>query len=267
MYPLAILGFLGIFRTLGLRVTLEGTEHIPAEGGAIIACNHVGYLDFTFVGLGARVNHRLVRFMAKEGVFRHPLAGPLMRSMHHIPVNRVAGSRAFTDALALLRAGEVVGIFPEATISRSFTLKDFKPGAARLAQAAGVPLVPAVVWGSQRIYTKGRPVSLRPRGKAVTVAFGEPLRLGRHDDPEAGVVELRHRMSVLLDRVRSEYPDSPSRPEDEWWLPSVLGGAAPTPQEAAVLDDARAAARQAGAKAAEAAETERPGGPEGPDTP
>ena len=157
VYPPVLLAARGVFRALGLRFTIEGAHHVPRIGGAVLASNHVSYLDFTFVGYGAREAGRLVRFMAKESVFRHPVAGPLMRGMHHIPVDRAAGSAAFRGAMSALKAGELVGVFPEATISRSFELKEFKAGAARMAQAAGVPLVPTVVWGGQRIYTKGRP--------------------------------------------------------------------------------------------------------------
>jgi 1-acyl-sn-glycerol-3-phosphate acyltransferase len=236
VYPPVILGFRLVFRALGLRISVEGAEHVPTEGGAILASNHVGYLDFTFVGWGVRSRRRLVRFMAKESVFRHWASGPLMRGMHHIPVDRAAGSQAFREAMTMLKAGEVVGIFPEATISRSFMLKDFKPGAVRMAQAAGVPLIPTVVWGSQRIYTKGRPTDFFGRRKAITIAYGEPLTPGRRDDPEEVAAELRRRMAELLDRAQREYPDQPSGPDDRWWLPAALGGTAPTPEEAAKLD-------------------------------
>jgi len=243
VYPAVILGFSGIFSALGLRITIEGAENVPLTGGAILASNHVGYLDFTFVGWGTRSRKRLVRFMAKESVFRHWASGPLMRGMHHIAVDRAAGSQAFREGMAMLKAGEVVGIFPEATISRSFMLKDFKPGATRMAQAAGVPLIPTVIWGSQRIYTKGRPRDFRGRGKAITIAYGEPLTPGRRDDPEAVAAQLRQRMTELLDRVQKSYPDSPSGPDDSWWLPASLGGTAPTPEQAAELDAADSAAR------------------------
>jgi 1-acyl-sn-glycerol-3-phosphate acyltransferase len=176
--------------------------------------------------------------MAKDSVFKHRVSGPLMRGMHHIPVDRAAGSQAFRDALAALKAGEVVGIFPEATISRSFMLKDLKPGAARLAQAAGVPLIPTVVWGGQRIYTKGRPRDFRGRGKALTIAFGEPMHPAKKENSDEVMAELARRISELLDRVQRNYPDTPSGPEDSWWLPAALGGTAPTPQEAAAMDAA-----------------------------
>jgi len=243
VYPAVIQGFRGIYAALGLRFSIEGAHHIPRTGGAILASNHVGYLDFTFVGWGARPSGRLVRFMAKESVFRHRVSGPLMRGMHHIPVDRNAGSQAFRDGMAMLKAGEVVGIFPEATISRSFMLKDFKPGATRMAQATGVPVIPTVVWGSQRIYTKGRPKDFFGRGKAITIAYGDPLLPGKRDNPDEVAAQLRERMAELLERVQKSYPDSPSGPEDSWWLPASMGGTAPTPEEAAAMDAAEALQR------------------------
>jgi 1-acyl-sn-glycerol-3-phosphate acyltransferase len=243
VYPPVILAARGLFGAMGLRFDVQGARHVPRQGGAVLASNHVSYLDFAFIGFGAREAGRLVRFMAKESVFRHPVSGPLMRGMHHIPVDRAAGSAAFREALAVLKAGELVGVFPEATISRSFELKDFKPGAVRMAQAAGVPLVPTITWGGQRIYTKARPRDFRGRGKAIIVAFGEPLTPGRRDDGELVELELRNRMDALLHQVRQTYPQQPAGDDDRWWLPASMGGTAPAPQEAAALDAAEAAAR------------------------
>ena len=96
--------------------------------------------------------------MAKAAVFDHWFAGPFMRAMQHIPVDRKAGAAAFESAVRALKDGEVVGVFPEATISTSFTVKDLKAGVARMAVEAGVPIIPAAVWGGQRIATKGHKV-------------------------------------------------------------------------------------------------------------
>ncbi len=252
VYPPVVLLTRAVFAGLGLRFTVEGAHHLPRTGGAVIASNHVSYLDFTFVGYGARPSGRLVRFMAKESVFRHRVSGPLMRGMHHIPVDRAAGSGAFREALAALKAGEVVGVFPEATISRSFMLKEFKPGSARMAQAAGVPIVPCIVWGGQRIYTKGRPKDFRGRGKAITVTFGEPLRPAKRDNSQEVTDELVRRMSAMLDRAQRSYPDAPRDDADRWWLPAALGGTAPTPEEAAALDAADREVLAAGAPSAAA---------------
>src|SRR4051794_16852063 len=105
VYPPVIRTALGVFRALDLRFDLRGLDNVPTGGGAVLAANHVSYLDFMFVGLPAYRRGRLVRFMAKESVFRHPVSGPLMRGMHHIPVDRAAGAAAFRHAQEALRAG------------------------------------------------------------------------------------------------------------------------------------------------------------------
>lgn len=238
VYPPVTVFARGVFRALGLRFHFEGLDHIPSSGGVVLSSNHVSYLDFAFVGLGTFKRGRLTRFMAKESVFRHPVSGPLMRGMHHIPVDRTAGSQAFRDGVAMLRAGEILGVFPEATISRSFMIKELKPGAARMAQATGTPILPAAVWGGQRIYTKGRPRDFTGRGKTISIAYGAPLHPSKRDDPTDVMAELEKRMRALLDHLQRTYPDRPVTPEDRWWLPASLGGTAPTPDEAAALDAA-----------------------------
>jgi len=224
VYPPVVALAKTFFRLLDLRVKVVGGEHIPREGGAVLACNHVSYLDFIFAGFGAQPSRRLVRFMAKQEIFNSRIAGPLMRSMHHIPVDREAGLASYKAALAALKDGEVVGVFPEATISRSFTVKELKSGAARMAAAAGVPLVPMALWGTQRLWTKGRPRRLLQRHVPISILIGEPLTVGRRDDA-TGL--LHRRMSELLDRAQREYPAKPSGPDDNWWLPAHLGGGAP----------------------------------------
>ncbi|WP_116109665.1 lysophospholipid acyltransferase family protein [Amycolatopsis ruanii] len=229
VYPPVVLFAKTMFRVLDLKLRVEGSEHIPARGGAVIACNHVSYLDFIFCGLGAQPAKRLVRFMAKKEVFDHRISGPLMRGMGHIPVDRAAGGGAYDEAVARLRGGEVVGVFPEATISPSFTVEEVKSGAARMAAQAGVPLIPMAVWGSQRLWTKGRPRRLTQRHVPISILMDEPLRPGPADDADAVTRELRDRMSLLLDRAQAEYPEKPAGPDDLWWLPAHLGGTAPQP--------------------------------------
>ena len=108
---------------------MTGQENIPTEGGAIIAINHVGYLDFALAGTALLPSKRYVRFMAKKEIFDNKIAGPLMRGMHHISVDRSAGSSSFVAAMRALRSGEFIGIFPEGTISVSFEIKEIKSGA------------------------------------------------------------------------------------------------------------------------------------------
>ncbi|MFJ8581314.1 lysophospholipid acyltransferase family protein [Micromonospora sp. NPDC093277] len=236
VYPPVIAAAKTMFRVLDLHLTVEGSHHVPRTGGAVLTSNHVSYLDFIFCGFGALESRRLVRFMAKDSVFRHPVSGPLMRGMKHIPVNRAAGAGSYQTAVTALRNGEVVGVFPEATISRSFTVKDLKSGAARMAQQASVPLLPVAVWGTQRLWTKGRPRTLTRRHIPITILVGEPMDPAGYPDASTMTAELRSRLSALVDRAQQDYPERPAGTDDAWWQPAHLGGTAPTPQEAAELD-------------------------------
>lgn len=223
------------FATLGIRFDIVGQEYLPRVGGAVLAINHTSYLDFAFAGIPAdRVGRRLVRFMAKDGVFRHPISGPLMRGMRHIPVDREAGSQAFRDAVTNLKAGELVGVFPEATMSRSFEIKDIKNGAVRMAAASSTPLIPMIVFGGQRILGYG--VKDFSRGKTIAITIGEPIPCPRGADFEQLTVDLRTSMQALLDRTIDRYPPAPSG-VDAWWLPARRGGTAPTLEEAERIDE------------------------------
>jgi 1-acyl-sn-glycerol-3-phosphate acyltransferase len=244
-----------VFALQGLRITVTGAENVPVTGGAVMTINHTGYLDFALAGVAARPAGRLVRFMAKEQVFRHPVSGPLMRGMHHIPVDRTAGAASYRAAVQALRAGEIVGVFPEATISRSFELKGFKTGAVRMAAAAGVPLLPTVIWGSQRIWTKGHPKRLGRTRTPVTISVGSPILVGRKDDAEEVLQSLRAAMTELLHAAQDAYP--PLTGDDLKFLPARLGGTAPTLEQAEELDASARADAEAGA-------TER--GSQGPGT-
>jgi 1-acyl-sn-glycerol-3-phosphate acyltransferase len=234
VYP-PVIGFARtMFRVLDLRIEVTGAEHVPVAGGAVLASNHSSYLDFIFCGLAARPSRRLVRFMAKKAVFDHRMSGPLMRGMRHIPVDRDAGTAAFRTATTALKNGEVVGVFPEATISESFTVKELKSGAARLARTAKVPLVPMVVWGPHRLWTKGRRKDLTKRHVPVTISIGAPIEIPKGTSPDVTTAELRERLSALLDQAQRSYPARPSGADDKWWLPAHLGGTAPLPEVAPV---------------------------------
>jgi 1-acyl-sn-glycerol-3-phosphate acyltransferase len=239
VYPPILLAAKTMFRVLDNRLRVEGTEHIPATGGAVIACNHVSYLDFIYCGLGALPAKRLVRFMAKKEIFENKIAGPLMRGMHHISVDRDAGMASFREGIAKLKEGELVGVFPEATISRSFTVKDIKSGAVRMAAAAKVPIIPMALWGTQRLWTKGRPRTLTKRHVPISILVGEPIVPAPGENRDLLTKELHTRMAALVDQVQTEYPESPAADEDKWWLPAHLGGTAPTPEAAAELDAKR----------------------------
>ena len=226
VYPPVVVAIKLFWKYLGLRFDFKGVHHIPRDGGAILSINHVGYLDFALTGTAALPTGRYVRFMAKKEVFDNKLAGPLMRGMHHICVDRSSGSASFVAALRALRSGEIVGIFPEGTISVSFEIKELKSGAVRLAMAAGVPVIPTIVWGSQRIWTKKVKRNLSREKFPITVAFGEPLYFDKQSNVEASESVLRETMIAMLHEVQDKYPDSH---QGQRWAPLRLGGSAPAP--------------------------------------
>ncbi len=230
-YPPIIVGAKLGFRALGQKIDIHGAEHVPTSGGVLLAYNHIGYVDFIYGGLAANPSGRLVRFMAKRELFDHRWVGPLMRSLHHIEVDRDRGETSYLTALRYLRTGEAVGIFPEATISRAMELKEFKTGAVRIAASAGVPLVPVILWGTQRMMTKDHPRDFS-RGKAISIRIGAPLH-PTGADPEAETAELKAAMSLLLDEAIAGYPQAEA---GTWWTPRSHGGTAPTLEEAASLD-------------------------------
>ena len=90
------------------------------------------------------------------------------------------------------------------------------------------------LWGSQRLWTKGRPRTLTRRHVPITIAVGEPMTPDRATTATVRA-DLRERMAALMD-IQLGYPDKPEGPDDTWWLPAHLGGTAPTPEEAAALD-------------------------------
>lgn len=247
-----------LWRFQGVKVKTTGAENLPATGGAVIAINHTGYLDFAFAGLQAYLSkpRRRVRFMVKKEIFDNRYGGMLMRGCRHIAVDRSAGHASYEAAVEKLRAGELVGVYPEATISRSFELKEFKSGAARMAIEAQVPIIPIIVWGAQRIWTKDHPKQLGRIKAPVSVVIGEPIPPTLPADELT--VLLRARMQQQLEQAQNEYGPHPA---GEFWVPHRLGGSAPTPAEALQLDAAEQR-RRAEAKAAKVARDQQSPGPD-----
>jgi 1-acyl-sn-glycerol-3-phosphate acyltransferase len=226
VYPPVISIVKGVWKYLGFKFDFQGQENVPRKGGAILAINHTSYLDFALAGTAALPAKRYVRFMAKKEIFDNKIAGPLMRGMHHINVDRSNGSASFVAALRALKSGEIIGIFPEGTISTSFEIKGLKSGAVRLAIGAGVPIIPTIVWGGQRVYTKGVKPSFKRAHAPVTVSFGEPISYSRDTDIEVAENHLRDVMIQMLRVVQENYPDSHV---GQRWAPARLGGTAPAP--------------------------------------
>jgi 1-acyl-sn-glycerol-3-phosphate acyltransferase len=228
VYPPVIRAVTGFWKVINLKFDFQGQEQLPAphHGGAVLAMNHISYLDFALIGTAALPMKRYVRFMAKKELFDNNLAGPLLRGMHHISVDRSNGSASLVAALRALKDGEIIGIFPEGTISVSFEIKELKSGAVRLAQGAGVPVIPTIIWGSQRLWTKKVKRHLFQRNIPISVSFGEPIYFEKDSDVEAGEAILRQAMVKMLHEVQEKYPDSH---QGQRWAPVRLGGTAPAP--------------------------------------
>jgi 1-acyl-sn-glycerol-3-phosphate acyltransferase len=228
------------FRAVGLDLQVDGLEHVPVEGPAIIASNHIGYLDFAFVMLGPPRPRREVRFLARGDLFDRPLTGAALRVLRQIPVDVHGDPRSAMDAAERsLADGELVGLHPEGTINPTFLPLRAKSGAVRLAQATGAPIVPCGVWGSQRILTKWRPPVWPERGIPVRIRYGAPFVPG--DVPaSASTRELMGRIGGLVDELIA----LDAAPPGAWWVPAERGGSAPRLDEVTSRLEAQVAERR-----------------------
>lgn len=222
---------------LDARREVRGAEHVPQQGGVVLAISHFSYVDFVLsqwaIWCGSR---RYTRFLATKASFDSPVSGWLMRAMGHVAVDRADGECAYRLAVSALRRGEIVGVFPESRVSGSFTLLSFKRGAARMAAESGCPIVPCVIWGSHRILTRTRAPSVRAaRHRRVQITFGAPLGVTPQDDPAVITHELRQAMTQLLE----EAMDRDRLDAGAWWVPAHRGGRAPSP-DAQPLDQRKA---------------------------
>jgi 1-acyl-sn-glycerol-3-phosphate acyltransferase len=186
---------------LGWRPHVEGLENIPRTGGAIFAGNHLSVADELFLG---SVVPRHLAFWAKSEYFdgtgmRGWVTRNLLNGLGAIRVERAGGRAALTafdGAIPVLRSGGMVAIYPEGTRSPDGRLYRGRTGAARLAVAAGVPIIPVGMLGTERVQPIGQPYPMPFRGK-VAVKFGKPIETtGRGDDRTA--------LRALTDEVMAE---------------------------------------------------------------
>ncbi|EGD54103.1 lysophospholipid acyltransferase family protein [Gordonia neofelifaecis] len=222
----------------GVRRRYFGLDHVPTSGGGVVVVNHTGYADFIPAGLGLHRRGRRGRYLIKSEVMDIGIMRFLVHHAKAVPVDRSAGGEAYRAAVQALRAGELIVVYPESTISRSFELKEFKSGAVRMAAEAGVPVIPTIVWGAQRQWTKGAKRRIGRHRVPIDIEFGRPMTFPPAGDAEIGTEQLRAVMTDLLHRVQDRYPEAPAGAD---WLPARLGGSAPTPAQALVIEDAEAA--------------------------
>jgi 1-acyl-sn-glycerol-3-phosphate acyltransferase len=221
----------------GNKLTYHGLENIPERGGALLAQNHTSYLDWLPSLFAVHERGRRMHFMIKAEMADVKAVNYVIKHARLIPVDRRRGHDAFAVAVQRLREGELIGLHPESTISRSFELRQFKTGAARMALEAQVPIIPLIVWGVQRIWPKDHPKKVFRNKVPITVAAGRPLP--PRGDAEQLNAALRQAMNSLLYRVQAEYP----HPEGEFWVPRRLGGSAPSREDSQALRAAEIAER------------------------
>jgi 1-acyl-sn-glycerol-3-phosphate acyltransferase len=231
-----------------IRILATGVEHLPVPGprprvsravtpgsGAVFAITHFGYVDFAAAELILWKHARAqLRFLIHQGAADHWIAGPAISAANSVVVG-YTGRGALDEAVTQLRSGEYLAVFPEGGVSRSFKVRECKTGAVRMAAEAGVPVIPVSVWGAHRLLTRGYGFSPRLAWRApVRVQVGEPLQVPPDVDAEAATAELRTRLQAGIDACIADFP-LPARP-GAWWMPSDLGGGAPSEAERRLLD-------------------------------
>jgi 1-acyl-sn-glycerol-3-phosphate acyltransferase len=170
-------GLVNIFLRTYFRMSVEGAEHIPTEGGFVLAGNHMSYLDPFVMGVGCS---RQVYFMAKAEIFKIPVIKQVAVRLGAFPVRRGGADRqAIRKGLDILMRGDVLGVFPEGTRNRSDTGELLTPqgGAAMLALKADVPVVPAAIWGTDRVDGWLH----FPKPVRIGVRFGAPIYFTKVD--------------------------------------------------------------------------------------
>ncbi|WJV50306.1 lysophospholipid acyltransferase family protein [Streptomyces flavofungini] len=204
---------LGPLLRLMFRPRIEGLEHIPEHGAAIVAGNHLSFSDHFLM---PAIIKRRITFLAKAEYFTGPgikgrLTAAFFRSAGQIPVDRSgkeAGQAAIREGLGVLRKGELLGIYPEGTRSHDGRLYKGKVGVAAMALKAQVPVIPCAMIGTFEAQPPGKVV---PRFRRVTIRFGEPLEFSRYAGMDGEKAVLRavtdELMYAILGLSGQEYVD------------------------------------------------------------
>jgi 1-acyl-sn-glycerol-3-phosphate acyltransferase len=200
-----------------MRLDWTGQEHFPKRDGMILAANHLSYMDILALSLFTHSAGRYPVFLAKSSLFDVPVLGWLMRRLGQLPVYRgqVDAALVLRDAERIGKEGACVIFYPEATVTRDPDLWPMvaKTGVARLALAAGIPVVPVAHWGAQRILPYG---SFLPRilpRKTVQVLAGPPVDLSEFEGQpltnpvlRAATDKIMADVAALLGKLRGEIP-------------------------------------------------------------
>lgn len=219
---------IGIFRILAgivlpvvavfAKIEISGEENLPEQGPYVLAPNHYSEFDPLVVSVAVWRLGRAPRFMAKESLFRIPVVGWVLRVTGMIPVPRAASSvgakHTLDTAKLLVERDAGIIVYPEGTLTRDPDMWPMrgKTGAARLALAGDIPLIPVAHWGVQKILPRYGKLSLWPLRKPVTLVFGPALQIDEqarahpHQTTEQTRVtaQLMDEIAHLLEGLRGE---------------------------------------------------------------
>jgi len=213
------------------KIEIEGAENLPEEGPYVVAPNHYSEIDPLIVAVAVWRLGRLPRFMAKASLFDVPVLGWALRATGMIPVARASSSASAKQTLSaaeqLVEHGRGVIVYPEGSLTRDPDLWPMrgKTGAVRLALDGGIPLIPMVHWGTQKIMPRyGKKISLWPLRKPVRVAFGPPLDLSEYAGRPIGPATLNAATDTLMDDLARLLGDLRGEtPPEARWDPSSHG--------------------------------------------
>jgi 1-acyl-sn-glycerol-3-phosphate acyltransferase len=181
-----------------IRLRVVGVENVPATGPVILVSNHLNWTDIPIVGLPLK---RRTHFMAKAELFQKPPISWLVIGLGAFPVRRGEADRqAIKQAEEVLKAGQVLVIFPEGTRSRSQKMKEGLAGVALIALRSGAPIVPVGIAGSERFKLS----RIWPNRTPITLTYGEPFTLTR--EGRRGHTDLQGQLDVIMRRIADLLP-------------------------------------------------------------
>lgn len=234
--------FAGLRRLFRVEIASTGLDAVP-PGQVVLAITHFGYLDFVFIALLWWEQRRdRLRFLVGPRPYRSRLLGAAISACGGLAVVGKPHHASLRASLATLEAGWSIALFPEAGVSRSFTVRTCHTGAVRLARETGIPLVPVGVWGGHRIMTRGHGPTRRRGGGSlrslwrapIRVHFGPPVDLTGATDSRDAARLLQTALQEAVDVAVLDYPLG--HPAGAWWVPAKFGGAAPTEAERDIWD-------------------------------
>ncbi|KAD3632952.1 1-acyl-sn-glycerol-3-phosphate acyltransferase [Arthrobacter yangruifuii] len=234
-----------------IPVIPSGLENLPADEeirglnrtrvpgkGAVVAITHFGYLDFAFAELLMWRKLKVhMRFLVTKKAAKKKFVKAVCDWCEHVVVDRADGAAAYRESVEKLRAGHYLAVLPEAGVSRSFTVRQLKTGAVRMAAEAGVPIIPVSIWGAHRMKTRAHGLSLKSVWKTpVRVHVSEMIRVDADADVVKETRRLQDELQAGIDHCIDTYPVAAE--PGAWWMPRSRGGSAMGVEEQQVLDAA-----------------------------